>query len=100
MVFERLLTKHTLGPLHLAKQIAYPPTYQILGSIDNLFDVSHAHKLGECLNSRGIAHKEHIVNGQPHGFDNFTDMRDDVHLSVICPAVDWIAGIVDGLVKI
>lgn len=94
--FDHLLTKHTIGPLHLAKQIAYPPTYQILGSKDELFEVAHAASLGERLDSQGIPHKEHIVEGEYHVFGIWANTDDETHLNVMRPAVDWIPGVING----
>ena len=93
--FGHLLTKHTTGPLHLAKQIAYPPTYQILGSKDELFEVAHAVSFGESLHRQGIPHKEHIVDGAYHAFDMWASTNDDIHLNVMRPAVDWIEGVIN-----
>ncbi|KAB8242976.1 hypothetical protein BDV35DRAFT_399577 [Aspergillus flavus] len=73
-----------ISPLHLAKQIAYPPTYQILGI-----------GLVECLDSQGLRHKEHIVDGAHHAFDIGANTGDDIHLNVMLPAVDWIAGVIN-----
>ncbi|RAQ54517.1 hypothetical protein AFGD_003728 [Aspergillus flavus] len=84
-----------ISPLHLAKQIAYPPTYQIFGSQDELFEVAHAVGLAECLDSQGIRHKEHIVDGAHHAFDIGANTGDDIHLNVMLPAVDWIAGVIN-----
>ncbi|KAE8312817.1 hypothetical protein BDV41DRAFT_577249 [Aspergillus transmontanensis] len=89
-----------ISPLHLAKQIAYPPTYQILGSQDDLFEVAHAVGLGECLNNQGIPHKEHIVDEAYHAFDIGANPGDDIHLNVMRPAVDWIAGVTNNHPKL
>lgn len=68
----------------------YPPTYQILGSQDDLFSTTHATSLAESLERQQISHEEHIVDGANHAFDLWSEMGDQIHLEVMRPAVDWI----------
>ncbi|GMG01671.1 unnamed protein product [Aspergillus oryzae] len=60
-----------------------------------VFEVAHAVGLVECLDSQGLRHKEHIVDGAHHSFDIGANTGDDIHLNVMLPAVDWIAGVIN-----
>ncbi|GMG30752.1 unnamed protein product [Aspergillus oryzae] len=60
-----------------------------------VFEVAHAVGLVECLDSQGLRHKEHIVDGAHHAFDIGANTGDDIHLNVMLPAVDWIAGVIN-----
>lgn len=48
----------------------------------------------EKLRSHGIPSKYIVVDGRSHAFDMDSQIGDSVHLEVVKPAADWIAGFV------
>ena len=84
-------TESFQGPLSIAKSVKYPPTCQIMGTEDDMFDVSHITDLGTVLDGQGIPHKEVIVPGGSHGFDIGAEVGDKTHLDFIQPALHWIS---------
>lgn len=79
-----------LGPLHLASGIKYPPTYQILGADDDLFEPSHLTSFSQALERQNTPHAEALLPGKNHGFDMGAEVHGELHLEVFQPAVDWL----------
>lgn len=83
------VTLNALGPLCKAREFRYPPTCQIIGSDDDMFDLSHITDLAAVFQQTGTPHKELIVPDAGHGFDLGAKIGDKIHLDFIQPAVRW-----------
>lgn len=79
-----------LGPLFLCNKLTFPPTYQVIGSKDSLFDVTHVTRLADALDKQGVPHQEHIVEGADHAFDMGAPIGGEVHQKVVKPVVEWV----------
>lgn len=89
LTFQGMLT--SLGPLHICQQILYPPTYQVIGTADDVFDASHIHSFHSALRSFGILTEKVIVPDVAHAFDIREQFGSPLFHEVIRPAVHWIA---------
>jgi len=83
---------HMIGPLELSKMHKYPPTYQIMGANDDVFELSHAVKFHSALGTSGSHRQTMILFEAGHAFDIWEDIGGEVHEKVIAPAVEWVAG--------
>lgn len=63
---------------------------QILGSGDELFDVSQVESFDHKLRSHGVPSSRIIVPKAPHAFDLLSHVGDPIHLNVIRPACDFV----------
>jgi hypothetical protein len=81
-----------LGPFEICKRLKYPPTYQIMGASDDVFEVSHAIKFHNALALNGSHCQTMILFEAGHAFDIWEDIGGEVHEKVIAPAVQWVAG--------
>ncbi|GMF76731.1 unnamed protein product [Aspergillus oryzae] len=84
-----------LVPCILQSRLPIPQRTRYLEVKTSFLKVAHAVGLAECLDSQGIRYKEHIVDGAHHAFDIDANTGDDIHLNVMLPAVDWIAGVIN-----
>jgi hypothetical protein len=80
------------GPLELSKKHKYPPTYQIIGAKDDIFELSHAVKFHAALGASGSQRQTMILFEAGHAFDIGEDIGGEIHEKVIAPAVEWVAG--------
>jgi hypothetical protein len=80
------------GPLELSKNHKYPPTYQIMGANDDVFELSHAVKFHAALGRSGSQRQTMILFEAGHSFDIQEDIEGEVHKKIITPAVEWVAG--------
>ncbi|KAN0102844.1 alpha/beta-hydrolase [Hyaloscypha variabilis] len=81
-----------ISPLELSKKYKYPPTYQIMGANDDVFELSHAVKFHSALGITGSHRQTMILFEAGHAFDIWEDIGGEVHEKVIAPAVEWVAG--------
>lgn len=86
---KNLLTP-PLGPLALCRKSKWPPTYQILGTADEIFAVDQVEDFDVELRNQGVPCKTVVLDGMNHAFDIAAEIGSDVHNNVINPAVDWI----------
>ena len=81
---------HVTGPFALTKTINYPPTYQIMGANDDVFELSHAIKFHSALGP--TSHRQAmILFDAGHAFDIWEDIGGEIHEKVIAPAAEWCA---------
>jgi hypothetical protein len=79
------------GPLELSKKYKYPPTYQIMGADDDIFELSHVVKFHFALATNGSQRQTVILFEAGHSFDTQEDIGGEVHEKIIAPAVEWVA---------
>jgi acetyl esterase/lipase len=78
------------GPLHIASTLTYPPTCQVMGDNDEIFQISHVHKFHSALEATGVECRKVVVPGMGHAFDNWESIGGEMDREVIGPAVDWV----------
>ncbi len=78
-----------IGPYHLAKWMKFPPVFQAIGTEDEAFDSSQVVSFHQLLRSTGVESKMVILDDMGHSFDMKAVLRDNIHNSVIIPAVDF-----------
>jgi hypothetical protein len=81
-----------IGPLALCENIPYPPIYQIFGTADEVFEVSHATEFDKKLKERGVESVAIVVPNMGHAFDVWAEVGGDVDEGIVRPAVGWVAG--------
>lgn len=82
-----------ISPDHLCTKIRYPPTYQVMGENDEVFDISHALEFGKKLEKIGVACKTVVVEGEGHAFDIWAELGGKADVWILRPAVEWVAGL-------
>jgi hypothetical protein len=79
------------APFQLCRKITFPPTCQIIGTEDGVFQAEHATWLATALEEQRIPHKEHVIIAADHASDIAAESGGDVHLNVMKPTVDWVS---------
>jgi len=85
---------HITGPFFLAERIKYPPVFQAIGTEDEAFEVSQITLFDEKLKKAGVESAAVVVEGAHHSFDMAAELGDEIHLSVIVPAVSFVEKLV------
>lgn len=78
------------GPYFLAEDIAYPPVFQAIGTEDEAFDASQVTTFDDQLKKFRVDRMTMIFEGKHHSFDMKSLIGDEVHLSVMSPAADFV----------
>ncbi|PVH69967.1 alpha/beta-hydrolase [Cadophora sp. DSE1049] len=80
-----------ISPIELCKHTKFPPTYQVMGAKDDVFEVSHAIKFHKALGTLGSNRQTMILFEAGHAFDIGAEVGGKLHEKVIGPAVEWVA---------
>lgn len=83
-----------ISPLHLLEsgKVTYPPIFQIIGTEDEMFEVSPLAEFDAALKERAIESMTVLVPGVGHAFDAWVDVGDEANVKIIKPAVEWVVG--------
>ena len=79
----------------MCEEVAYPPTYQIIGTGDEVFETSHVTEFDIRLKSSGVKSVAIVVPDVGHAFDIWAETGSEVDELIIRPAVEWLAGFVE-----
>lgn len=63
----------------------------MIGTEDDIFDVSHTNGFHEALQTTGVKCEKMIVQGAGHALDMWAEIGGDLHRDIITPAVGWVA---------
>lgn len=83
---------NAISPLHLSKTVKYPPTYQIMGTADDIFDTYHVLDFHAALQSQNIKCERVLIPRKGHAFDIYESIGGELHTKYLTPAVEWVAG--------
>lgn len=78
------------GPLAVSRLVKYPPTYQVMGTRDEIFEMSHMDDFHDSLQDTGVSCVKVVVPGVGHAFDMWANIGSGVCEDIIRPAVEWI----------
>lgn len=79
------------GPLKQCEKIRYPPVYQVMGTEDDIFEITHVNEFHEALAKTGVKCEKVLVQGAGHALDMWAEIGGDLHKGIISPAVEWVA---------
>ena len=80
-----------INPLDLCKKFGYPPTYQIIGTDDEIFETSQATDFDAALKKQGVDSVAVVVPDVRHAFDIWANVGGKVDVEILSPAVSWLA---------
>lgn len=80
-----------INPLDLCEKHSYPPTYQIIGTEDKVFDASHVTNFHAALKKQGVDSVAIVAPNMEHAFDIWAEVGGDVDVEILSQAVDWVA---------
>ncbi|KAL2067735.1 hypothetical protein VTL71DRAFT_15831 [Oculimacula yallundae] len=83
-----------ISPLHILETTSYPPTYQVMGDNDDVFDATHVDDFHTALTAQSIPAGKVLVPNVYHAFDIPAEMGGDIHREIVVPAVRWVAAFV------
>ncbi|KFY67205.1 hypothetical protein V496_01684 [Pseudogymnoascus sp. VKM F-4515 (FW-2607)] len=82
-----------ISPYHTCTK-NYPSTCLVMGTKDEVFDLSHMLRFGEKLKGYGVPCEMIKAEGEGHASDIWAEINGDVHVKILRPAVQWIAQVV------
>ncbi|OBT59948.1 hypothetical protein VE03_10333 [Pseudogymnoascus sp. 23342-1-I1] len=82
-----------ISPYHICTK-NYPPTCLVMGTEDEVFDLSHMLDFGKKLKCYDIQCEMIKAEGQGHAFDIWAEIDGEVHVKILRPALKWISQVV------